>query len=136
MATHSSILVWKIPWTEEPGELQSMGSKRVGYDLATEQTYTSLPYDKPLPTLCHILPIRVLLRLLLLVSCQTLNPTDLSHDPKYKLSQLFVFFSKFILKLIYSSFSQPNLISSKLLTCPLKCLSPCKRNAFLFDFYN
>ena len=30
MATHSSILAWKIPWTEEPGRLQSMGSQRVG----------------------------------------------------------------------------------------------------------
>ena len=29
MATHSSILAWKIPWTEEPGRLQSMGSQRV-----------------------------------------------------------------------------------------------------------
>ena len=33
MATHSSILAWKIPWTEEPGELQSMGSQRVGQDF-------------------------------------------------------------------------------------------------------
>ena len=32
MATHSSILTWKIPWTEEPGELQFMGSQRVGQD--------------------------------------------------------------------------------------------------------
>ena len=32
MATHSSILGWKIPWTEEPGRLQSMGSQRVGHD--------------------------------------------------------------------------------------------------------
>ena len=32
MATHSSILVWKIPWTEEPSRLQSMGSQRVGDD--------------------------------------------------------------------------------------------------------
>ena len=31
-ATHSSILAWKIPWTEEPGRLQSMGSRRVGHD--------------------------------------------------------------------------------------------------------
>ena len=30
MATHSSILAWKIPWMEEPGRLQSMGSQRVG----------------------------------------------------------------------------------------------------------
>ena len=32
MATHSSILAWRIPWTEEPGGLQSMGSERVGHD--------------------------------------------------------------------------------------------------------
>ena len=32
MATHSIILAWKIPWTEEPGRLQSMGSLRVGHD--------------------------------------------------------------------------------------------------------
>ena len=32
MATHSSILAWRIPWTEESGGLQSMGSQRVGHD--------------------------------------------------------------------------------------------------------
>ena len=32
MAIHSSILAWRIPWTEEPGGLQSMGSQRVGHD--------------------------------------------------------------------------------------------------------
>ena len=32
MATHSRILAWRIPWTEEPGGLQSMGSQRVGHD--------------------------------------------------------------------------------------------------------
>ena len=36
-ATHSSILAWEIPWTEEPGGLQSTGPKRVGHDLATKQ---------------------------------------------------------------------------------------------------
>ena len=41
MATHSSILAWRIPWTKEPGELQSMGSQRVGHDWATN-TFTSL----------------------------------------------------------------------------------------------
>ena len=35
MATHCSILAWKIPWTEEPGRLQSKGSQRVGHDLVT-----------------------------------------------------------------------------------------------------
>ena len=32
MATHSSVLAWRIPWTEEPGRLQSIGSQRVGHD--------------------------------------------------------------------------------------------------------
>ena len=35
MATHTSTLAWKIPWTKEPGGLQSMGSQRVGHDWAT-----------------------------------------------------------------------------------------------------
>ena len=35
MATHSSFLAWRIPWTEEPGRLQSMGSQRVRYDRVT-----------------------------------------------------------------------------------------------------
>ena len=34
MATHSNILAWRIPWTEEPGELQSMVLQRVGHDSA------------------------------------------------------------------------------------------------------
>ena len=42
MATHSSILSWKIPWTEEPGGLQSTGSQRVGHNLATEQWEVAL----------------------------------------------------------------------------------------------
>ena len=37
MTTHSSILAWKIPWTEEPDSLQSLGSHRVGHDLVTKQ---------------------------------------------------------------------------------------------------
>ena len=37
MAAHPSILAWEIPWTEEPGGLQSTGSKRVRHDFATEQ---------------------------------------------------------------------------------------------------
>ena len=40
MATHSSILAWKIPWTEEPGGLQSIGSQRVMHDWVTN-TFTT-----------------------------------------------------------------------------------------------
>ena len=41
MATHSSTLAWKIPWMEEPGRLQSVGSQRVGHDWATLPHLTS-----------------------------------------------------------------------------------------------
>ena len=36
MATHSNIIAWEIPWTEEPGGLLSMGSQRIGHNLATK----------------------------------------------------------------------------------------------------
>ena len=41
MGAHSSILAWRIPWTEEPSGLQSMGLQRVRQNLATEHTHTS-----------------------------------------------------------------------------------------------
>ena len=41
MATHSRILAWKIPWTEEPGRLQSMGSQRVGHDWVISLSLSS-----------------------------------------------------------------------------------------------
>ena len=39
MATHSSTLVWKIPWTEKPGRLQSMGSQRIRHDFTFTFTF-------------------------------------------------------------------------------------------------
>ena len=41
IVTHSSILAWRIPWTEEPGRLQSTGSQRVGHDWATSPHFKS-----------------------------------------------------------------------------------------------
>ena len=41
MTTHSSILAWKIPWTEAAGELQSMGSQRVRHDLVAKHALMS-----------------------------------------------------------------------------------------------
>ena len=46
MPTHSSILAWEIPWTEEPGKLQSMELQRVGHDSVHTHTHT---YIYPLP---------------------------------------------------------------------------------------
>ena len=42
MATHSSTLAWKIPWMEEPGRLQSIGSQRVGHEGVTSLHFTSV----------------------------------------------------------------------------------------------
>ena len=44
IAPHSSTLAWKIPWTEEPGKLQSMGSLRVGHDWATSLSLFTFMY--------------------------------------------------------------------------------------------
>ena len=53
MATHCSALAWKIPWTEEPGRLQSMGSQRVTHDWVTSLTVVRL--DNKRPFFWHIL---------------------------------------------------------------------------------
>ena len=55
MATHSSILAWRIPWTEEPGGPQSMGSKRVRQDRATN---TLIRISCSLPSPLSFLPPR------------------------------------------------------------------------------
>ena len=49
MATHSSILAWRIPWAEEPGRLQSMGSQRVRHDRATNTPTTIEDTDQDQP---------------------------------------------------------------------------------------
>ena len=63
MATHSSILAWKITWTEEPGRLQSMGSQRVGHSEracacahARMHTHTHTHTCIALP---HVFPLHV-----------------------------------------------------------------------------
>ena len=49
MATHSSILAWRIPWTEEPGRLQSIGSPEVRYDWVAEHTHSTLLLERQRP---------------------------------------------------------------------------------------
>ena len=63
MATHSSTLAWEVPWTEEPGGLQSVGSQRVRHDWMTEHAYIHvlvwglIEYTKPLLLLFLAFPI-------------------------------------------------------------------------------
>ena len=52
MAPHSSTLAWKIPWTEEPGRLQFMGSLRVGHDRATSLSRIGEGNGNPLQCSC------------------------------------------------------------------------------------
>ena len=56
MTTYSSTLAWKIPWTEEPGRLQSMGSRRVGH-LLSDFTF---PFEKVMATHSSVLAWRIL----------------------------------------------------------------------------
>ena len=52
MALHSSTLAWKIPWMEEPGRLQSMGSLRVGRDRATSLSHSGEGNGNPFQCSC------------------------------------------------------------------------------------
>ena len=55
MAIHSSVLAWKIPWTEEPGGLQSLGSHRFAHDLVTSRLHTGLESQSKLLNLGTII---------------------------------------------------------------------------------
>ena len=55
MAPHSSTLAWKIPWMEEPGGLQSMGSLRVGHDRATSLSLSCIGEGNGNPLQCSCL---------------------------------------------------------------------------------
>ena len=55
MAPHSSTLAWKIPWTEEPGRLQSMGSLRVGHDWMTSLSLSCIGEGNGNPLQCSCL---------------------------------------------------------------------------------
>ena len=55
MTTHFSTLAWKIPWTEEPGRLQSMGSLRVGHDRVTSLSFSCIGEGNGNPLQCSCL---------------------------------------------------------------------------------
>ena len=60
MAPHSSNLAWKIPWMEEPGRLQSMGSLRVGHDSGTSLSlFTFMHWRKEMATHSSLLAWRI-----------------------------------------------------------------------------
>ena len=103
MAPHFSTLAWKILWTEEPERLQSMGSQRVGCDLATEQQAHIVLSDHSLaknsPTVLYMLYLLVMTSLKVKVkitqSCPTLcdlvDYIVLRNSPEYQSEQPFPF---------------------------------------------
>ena len=72
MAPHSSTLAWKIPWMEEPGRLQSMGSRRVGHDF----TFTFHALEKEMATHSSVLAWRISLVGCHLWGCTELDTTE------------------------------------------------------------
>ena len=64
IATHSSTLSWKIPWTEEPGRLQSMGSQRVGHDWATSLFFSKTQDKVYIGYICYLSGLHVFRMLL------------------------------------------------------------------------
>jgi len=59
MATHSSILAWRIPWTEDPGRLQHVVSRRVGHDWVTNTPLSRLYIPPPFTLLTFLMPLKV-----------------------------------------------------------------------------
>ena len=59
MAPHSSTLAWKIPWMEEPGGLQPMGSRRVGHDFTFTFTFHFPALEKEMVTYSSVLAWRI-----------------------------------------------------------------------------
>ena len=60
MAPHSSTLAWKIPWMEEPGRLQFMGSLKVGHDWVTSLSFHFHALEKKMATQSSVLAWRIL----------------------------------------------------------------------------
>ena len=59
MAAHSSTLAWKIPWTEDPGRVQSMGPLRVGHDFTFTFTFHFHALEKEMATHSKVLAWRI-----------------------------------------------------------------------------
>ena len=76
MAAHSSTLAWKIPWTEEPGGLQSMGSPRVGHDITFTFTVHFHALEKEMATHSSVLALE-LVGQWSLVGCRLWGRTEL-----------------------------------------------------------
>ena len=123
MATHSSILAWRIPWTEEPGGLQSTGLQRVGHDWATSRHFNLLESQ------CYYFQSTVLLTLFLSFTFCFAN---------FFISVLFKYIFVLPLLFSFSMFIFISLVDRKVflkLVLRISLLSPCSRFYFYtFDY--
>ena len=78
MTTHSSILAWEIPWTEEPGRLQSTGSQRVRHNRETE--HAQRPPPQPHPEILFNAPFQGYTDTLVFIHKQRLRSLILYHQ--------------------------------------------------------
>ena len=107
MAIHSSTIAWKIPWTEEPGRLQSMGSQRVEHDWVTSFTFT---YEWETfwwsSLLCIYLPLQTK-KSLFCIKCKDIYTSLLCFTSPYlrRLTQYIKRVKKYNLETIKSAFS-------------------------------
>ena len=85
MTTHSNTLAWKIPWTEEPGSLQSMGSQKVGHDQATSLHFTLLSAVRVGSS--AYLRLLILLPVILIPACASSSTAFLMMYSAYKLNK-------------------------------------------------
>ena len=98
MTTHSSTLAWRIPWREEPGRLQSMGSQRVGHNWATSlfckthKTQTARPWNNRSLSLSSFMSLnRILETLSIHLSYRLLYLTSRSIPTFYYYCKLYLF---------------------------------------------
>ena len=80
MATHSSTLAWKIPWTKEPGRLQSLGSQRVWHDWVNEHTHPPTQWKYKVPLTSQHNTVVLLLQTIKLLS--VLNYSSITIIPR------------------------------------------------------
>ena len=126
MATHSSVLPWRIPWTEEPGGLQSMGSQRVRHDRATslslslpKRNKTTQPEKDAFYLISHlqISPLYSLLPNSIVFTSISLNNVFTLLLPDFSFKSLLKF--PMLADEVYLSFTLPPLLSRSLFLSPL-----------------
>ena len=79
MATHSSILVWRIPWTEEPGGIQSMGSQRIRHNRATKHSTNNVLKSRAITLPTKVRIVKAMVFPIVMYRCDSWTITKAEH---------------------------------------------------------